>query len=116
MDVLFIEDDQLLETYNDIWSKVSNSIKKEYKNTIYNKKFLKTKISSYDQVATDFRNDEIPKVDSNYTCLAVMSQSVLFLKKDENYPQVLLDIIPVTWKILLIQMSLMKNKLELGLF
>ena len=67
-------------------------------------------------MATDFRNDEIPKVDSNYTCLAVMSQSVLFLKKDENYPQVLLDIIPVTWKILLIQMSLMKNKLELGLF
>ena len=68
-------------------------------------------------MATDFRNDEIPKVDSNYTCLAVMSQSVLFLKKDENYyPQVLLDIIPVTWEILLIQMSLMKNKLELGLF
>ena len=67
-------------------------------------------------MATDFHNDEIPKVGSNYTCLAVMSQSVLFLKKDENYPQVLLDIIPVTWKILLIQMSLMKNKLELGLF
>ena len=67
-------------------------------------------------MATDFHNDEIPKVGSHYTCLAVMSQSVLFLKKDENYPQVLLDIIPVTWKILLIQMSLMKNKLELGLF
>ena len=29
MDVFFIGDDQLLETYNNIWNKVSNSIKKE---------------------------------------------------------------------------------------
>ena len=26
---LFIEDDELLETYNDIWNKVNNTIKKE---------------------------------------------------------------------------------------
>ena len=29
MDVLFIEDNELLEKYNNIWNKVSNSIKKE---------------------------------------------------------------------------------------
>ena len=29
IDVYFIEDDEFLEIYNDIWNKVSNSIKEE---------------------------------------------------------------------------------------
>ena len=35
----FIEDDQLLETYNGIWNKVSNSIKKIDSEPITRKKF-----------------------------------------------------------------------------
>ena len=35
--------------------------------------FLKTKIKSYGDKVTDFYDKEIPKVDSNYTGLAVMS-------------------------------------------
>ena len=42
-----IEDDELMKKYNNIWNKVSNSVKKEFDSEpIYNKKFLKTKIKS----------------------------------------------------------------------
>ena len=36
-----------------------------------NKKFLKTKIVSYNDETTDFLDKEIPKVGSNNNCLAV---------------------------------------------
>ena len=42
MNFFSIEDDGLLENYNDIWNKVSTSIKKEPGcDPIYNNKFLK---------------------------------------------------------------------------
>ena len=54
---------------------------------VYNKEFLKTKIKSCDE---DFYNKKIPKVDSNHTCLTIISLDSA-LKKDENYyPQLLL--------------------------
>lgn len=38
---------------------------------IHNTKFLKTKIVSYCDEATDFQDKEITKAVSNYNCLAV---------------------------------------------
>ena len=86
-----IENDDLLEKYNTIWDKVSAAIKKEFDSEpVYNKNFLKTKIRSYGDEFTDFYDKEILKIDSNYTCLAVISLDTA-LKKDENYyPQVFL--------------------------
>ena len=49
----FIQDDELLEKYNGVWNKVSNSIKEDYE-SVFNKKFLKTKIRSYGDEATYF--------------------------------------------------------------
>ena len=47
---------------------------------------MKTKIKSHDDEVTDFYDKKIPKVDTNHTCLAVISfYSVL--KKDGNYYQ-----------------------------
>ena len=91
MDVFFIGDDQLLETYNNIWKKVSNSIKKELDcEPIYDKKFWKTRIMSSGNEATDFYNKGVPTVGSNYTCLVVVFLDSV-LKKDENYyPQAFL--------------------------
>ena len=69
-----IEDDDLLKEYNTIWDKVSADIKKEFDSEpVYNKKFLKLKIKSNSDEATDFYDKEIAKVDSNHTCLAVIS-------------------------------------------
>ena len=80
-----IEDDDLLEKYNIIWDKFSADIKKEFDSEpVYNKEFLKTKIESHGDEVTDFYDKEIPKVDSNHTCLAGISLDSA-LKKDENY-------------------------------
>ena len=52
-----IEDHDLLKISNDIWNKVSNSLKKEFDSApIYIKKFLKTKIKCYGDESTDFHD------------------------------------------------------------
>ena len=77
-----IEDDNLLEKYITIWDKVSADIIKKFDNkSDYNKSFLKMKMKPPGNEVTDFYNKEIPKVDSNHTCLTVISN----LKKDQNY-------------------------------
>ena len=69
-----IENDDLLEKYNTVWDRISADIKKEFDSEpVCNKNFLKTKIKSYGDEVTDFYDKEIPKVDSNYTCLSVIS-------------------------------------------
>ena len=51
---------------------------------------MKTQKKSHGNEVTDFYDQEIPKVDSNHICLAVIA-SDSSLKKDSNYyPQVFL--------------------------
>ena len=86
-----IEDDDLLGKYNTIWEKVSADIKKELDSKpVYNKYFLKTKIKSHEDEVTDFYDKKIPKVDSNHTCLAVISFDSAIKKDDNFYSQVFL--------------------------
>ena len=83
--IFFTEDNELFETYNDIWNKVSYSVKQELDcEPIYNIKFLKTKMRSYGHEGIDFHVNETPKVDFTYTCLAVILTDFV-LKNDENY-------------------------------
>ena len=43
-----IKNKKLLEKYNEIWKKVSNIIEKNFESRpVYNEKYLKTKIKSY---------------------------------------------------------------------
>ena len=69
-----IKDNKLLEKYNEIWNKVSNTIKKLFDSEpLYNEKYLKTKVKSYDgKINTNFRNDKIPKEGSHCICLSVI--------------------------------------------
>ena len=69
-----IEVDDLLEKCNTIWDNVSTDVKKEFdSDSVYNKKFLKTKIRSHGGEVTDFYDKEISEVNSNNTWLAVIS-------------------------------------------
>ena len=69
-----IKDDDLLEKYSTIWNKVSADIKKEFdRELVYYKNYLKTKTKSHDDEITDFYNKKIPKLDSNYTYLEVIT-------------------------------------------
>ena len=52
--------------------------------------FLITKIKSHGDDVTDFYDKKIPKVDSNYTCLAVISLDSAIKKDDSYYLQVFL--------------------------
>ena len=71
-----------MKKYNTIWDKVSIDIKKEFDSKpVYNKIFLKTKIKSYDNEATDFHDKEVLKVGSSYPCLTGISLVSAF-KKD----------------------------------
>ena len=74
-----IKDDDLLEKYKTIWDKVNANIKKE-SDPVYNKEFLKTKIKSLGDEVTDFYDIKIPKVDSDYTFLAVISRNSVLKK------------------------------------
>ena len=86
-----IEDDDLLEKYNTTWDKVNADKKKEFDNeSVCNKEYSKTSIKSNGGEVTNFYDKKIPKVDSNHTCLAIISLYSAF-KKDCNYcPQVFL--------------------------
>ena len=78
-----IEDDDLLETYNTIWDKVSADVKKEFNSEpVYNKEFYKTKIKSQGDEITDFYDEKIPKVGSTHTCLAVISLDCALNKEE----------------------------------
>ena len=82
---ILIKEDNLLEKCNAIWNKVSADIKKEFdRKHVYKKNILKIKIRSFGDEATSFFNKEIRKVNSNHTCLAVISLDSA-LKKNENY-------------------------------
>ena len=52
----------------------------------YSKHFVKTKIKSYGDEVTSFRDKEIAKVNSKHTCLVVISLDSA-LKKYGNYYQ-----------------------------
>ena len=70
----FIKDDDLLEKYNTICDKVSADIKKQFDSEpAYNKIFLKIKMKSNGDEVKDFYDKKISKIDSNHTCLAVIS-------------------------------------------
>ena len=51
---------------------------------------MKTKIKSHGDEFTDFHDKEISKVDSNHTCLAVISLDSALKRDEYYYPQVFL--------------------------
>ena len=51
---------------------------------------MQTKIKSHGDEITDFYDKKIPKVDSNHTCLAVLTLDSAFRKRDSYYLQVFL--------------------------
>ena len=81
----------LLEKSNTIWDKVSVDVKEKFYNKpVYNNEFLKSKIKSHGDKVTDFYDKKIRKVDSNHTCLVVITLDSALKKDDIYYPQVFL--------------------------
>ena len=85
-----IEDDGLLENIILFGMKSALISKRNLTASMSIIKFLKTKIKSHGGEITDFYDKEIPKVDSNHTCLAVISLDSALIKDDNYYMQVFL--------------------------
>ena len=80
------ENNELLEKNSEIWEKVKNSIKKEFDcKSVYNKKYLKAKINSYNgKINTSFHNNKILRDGSQFICLSVISIDSVF-RTGKNY-------------------------------
>ena len=88
-----IKNEELIGKYNEIWDKVSNSMKKGFDSEpAYNEKYTKTKIKSYDgKINTNFRGDKVLKEGSQYICLSKILIDSVFRTSKNYYPQVLLE-------------------------
>ena len=69
-----IEDEVLLEMYNQILRKVKNNIENEFDSEpLYNEKYLRAKMKSYNKkINSNYYDNKIPKEDSKFMCLSVI--------------------------------------------
>ena len=90
---LLIKEYELLEKYNEIWEKVSNSMKKWFNSEPgYKEKYLKTKTKSYDRkININFHKDKMPKERSQFICLLVILIDSVYRIRKNYYPQVFLE-------------------------
>ena len=59
---------------------------------------MKTKIKSHGDKVTDFYDEKNPKVDSNHTCLAVISLDSVLKKDGSYYLQVIFLEVQMDWE------------------
>ena len=89
-----IKDDKLLKKYNGVWDKVSYTTGKDSgSNLVYNKKYLRAKIKSYNRkINANFHNNKLTQEGSHFICLLVISIDSIFRTGKKNYyPEVFLD-------------------------
>ena len=71
------------------WKKSATLTKKFDSKPVYNGKYLKTKIKSYNgKINTNFHNNKIPQEGSQCSCLSVMLIDSVYRKDESYYPQV----------------------------
>ena len=87
-----IKGDELLEKYNEISEKLKDNLKKEFESEpVYYEKYLKGKIISYNgKTNSNFHSKKIPKGDSQYICLSVISIDSLS-RRGKHYSQVFIQ-------------------------
>ena len=76
-----------------MWNKIKSLIKKEFNSeTMYNNKYIETKIKIYnDRVYTNFQHNKISKDNEYFKCLSVIILDSIFINSDKKcYPQILL--------------------------
>ena len=91
---LLVHNKKLLKKYNEIWDKISNLLKQGFDSEpVYNDKYIKTKIKSYNNRAyTNFQYNKMPKDNAYCTCLFIILLDSIFVNSDkEYYPQIFLE-------------------------
>ena len=89
----FLADDDIILKYNEIWEKVKKLLSVQFDSRlVYDEKYSKTRAKDFeDKAITKFTDNEVPKENIQYSCIAAISvDSVIKLEK-ENYPHVNLE-------------------------
>ena len=94
----FTTDNEFLERYTAIWEKISDLVNKKFdSDTIYNNKYINTKIRSYNNdIITNFRNidnknNKLPEKNKPYKCISLTSLDSIIKINKKYYPQTLLQ-------------------------
>ena len=88
-----VKDEKILKMYLKICNKIKSLIKKELNSeSVYNDKYIKTKIKIYnDKVYTNFQHNKIPKDNEYCACLSVILLDSIFVNSNKKYyPQIFL--------------------------
>ena len=95
MNISFLikDDDEVREKYKQIWHLIKNKLGIRFHSlSVYDKKYLKTKVKEYDGVIkTIFLDNDVPKENKNYTCMACITIDSVMRMDKKNYPQVYLE-------------------------
>ena len=89
----FIKNEKLLKKYHETWNKDSNSIIKRFDSEpVYNEKYLKTKIKSYERkINTNLHGHKISKEGFQCICITIILIGSVFRTNKNCYPQVFLE-------------------------
>ena len=94
----FTNNNEFLERYTAIWEKISDLVNKKFdSDTIYNNKYINTKIKSYNNdIITNFRNidnknNKLRVKNKPYKCMSLISLDSIIKLNKKYYPQTLLQ-------------------------
>ena len=67
-----INDDDVLDKYNEIWDKIKEKLNIKFHSTpVYDEQYIKTKVREFNGVIKrNSLSDEVPKENEHYTCTA----------------------------------------------
>ena len=99
------KDENVLDKFNKIWGKIKEKLNiKFHSMPVYDKTYIKAKVREFDnKIQTNFLDDEAPKENMHYTCIACIAVDSVIKMDKKNYLQVYLE--ECKYKVKKIQMS-----------
>ena len=88
-----IKDDEVMDKYNNIWDVIKDKLDINFHSeAAYEYKYLKAKVREFDGVVkTNFLDNDMPKENMHYTCIASITIDSAMNFDKKNNPQVYLE-------------------------
>ena len=88
-----IKDHDVLNKYNETWDKIKETLNIKFDSIpVFDEKCIKDKVREFNGVIkTNFLDDEIPKENEHYACIACINIDSIIRLEKTNYPEVYLD-------------------------
>ena len=89
MSLLADDGDDAILKYSKIWEKNRKLLSVEFDSQpVYDEKYIKTRVKTFeDKVITKFTDNETPKENTHYSCIAAICVDSVIKFEKENYPQ-----------------------------